>query len=84
MVGLQGDFGYWNRSRARGHREPGDSSTHGDRERRQERQARMVGALLLESHEHFGVTLPPDIEDALAKDSQEISEKTSGAKLPQH
>jgi hypothetical protein len=48
------------------------------------RQARLVAAVLLESHANFGVDLPKDMEEALAKDSRESSEgaKTAQPRLP--
>jgi hypothetical protein len=50
----------------------------------EERQARMIAAVLLEGHKNFGVDLPKCTEDALAKDSREFTEdaKTSQPKLP--
>jgi hypothetical protein len=36
-----------------------------------ERQARLVANVLLEGHKNLGVNLPPEIEKALAKDSQD-------------
>jgi hypothetical protein len=48
----------------------------------EERQARMVACALLEGNKNFGVDLPKDIEEALAKDSQENPEGTKSAKLP--
>ena len=49
-----------------------------------ERQARLVAAVLLEARDRMGVELPPEAEEALARDSQKSAEaeKTSGAKLP--
>jgi hypothetical protein len=50
----------------------------------EERQARMVACVLLESHKNVGVDLPKEVEEALAKDAWECAEetaKTSGAKL---
>jgi hypothetical protein len=35
-----------------------------------ERQARLIASVLLEGHQHMGVELPPEIEEALAKDSR--------------
>lgn len=47
------------------------------------RQAIMIANILLEAHQHMGVDLPAEVEEALAKDAQECAEaaKTSGAKL---
>jgi hypothetical protein len=47
------------------------------------RQAVMIANVLLEGREHMGLDLGPEIEEALARDSQESAEaaKTSGAKL---
>jgi hypothetical protein len=49
-----------------------------------ERQARLVAAVLLTGHTHFGVDLPQNVEEALAKDSREGSEgaKTAQPRLP--
>ncbi|HSY66705.1 MAG TPA: hypothetical protein VK829_19095 [Terriglobales bacterium] len=48
-----------------------------------ERQARLVAHVLLEARDRMGVELPPEAEEALAKDAQKSSEaaKASGAKL---
>lgn len=48
-----------------------------------ERQARMMAAVLLESHKNFGVDLPEEFEKAMAKDSQGFTEdvKASQPKL---
>ena len=47
------------------------------------RQAIMIANVLLEGREHMGLELGPEIEEALAKDSQESGEaaKTPGAQL---
>lgn len=47
-----------------------------------ERQSRLVSAALLEARDRMGVELPPEAEEALAKDAQECAEgaKTSGTK----
>jgi hypothetical protein len=47
-----------------------------------ERQARMIGAVILESHRNFGVELTPDMENALAKDAESQEPKTPEAKSP--
>jgi hypothetical protein len=48
------------------------------------RQAIMVANVLLEGHANLGVTLPEDVAEALAKESQECTEgaKSSQVKLP--
>jgi hypothetical protein len=47
-----------------------------------ERQARLVAAVMLEARDHMGVELPPEAEEALAKDARDCAEaaNTSGAK----
>ena len=45
-----------------------------------ERQARMIGNLLIEARSNFGVTLPPAIEDAL-RESEDC--ESAKAKLAQ-
>ena len=44
----------------------------------------MIANVLLEGREHMGLDLGPEIEEALAKDSQESMEvaKASGENLP--
>ena len=48
-----------------------------------QRQAKLVAAVLLEARDRMGVELPPEAEEALAKDARECAEasKTSQAKL---
>jgi hypothetical protein len=48
------------------------------------RQAVMIANVLLAGREHMGLDLGPEIEEALAKDSQGCREvaRTSGEKLP--
>jgi hypothetical protein len=47
-----------------------------------ERQARMIGAVLLEGCANYGLDLPPDVEAALAKDPEWQEAKKSQTKQP--
>jgi hypothetical protein len=42
-----------------------------------ERQARMIGHLMLEGNANFGISLPTDVEDALAKESGEAPQSVN-------
>ena len=49
----------------------------------EERQARMLAAVLLEGRKNYGINLPEDFDAAMAKESQESQDaKTSQPKLP--
>jgi len=48
------------------------------------RQALMVASVLLEGHEHFGVDLPPEIEQVLAKDREHATVDARQLSLPKN
>jgi hypothetical protein len=47
----------------------------------EERQARMLAAVLLEGHKNYGVELPTEFEKALARDAESQDEESAQPKL---